>query len=276
MVFLVLFFLGICVPTIVKTSGHWNESYHNNSDFQNQLGRKIIDDLEFKGAEKVLDVGCGTGRISHYCAQRLATGSVLGIDSSQDMINFAQTEYLDSKNLSFVSTDVTKMDHENEFDIIYSLFCLHWVKEQKQAIQNIYHALKPGGKSFLCICCENNLTTQWNKATQKAFEIYPELLSKHVEDVPHQPFDEWIERVKDVGMIVLGSSLDDRTKVFSSVQEMKAFISALNIESNLSPSERSVFLDAALEELYELYGLSINDPFAFTTTILTLKLNKPN
>ncbi len=276
MLYLVLFYLGICMSSSVKTADHWSgEKYHHNSAVQFQVGQKMMDNIEFKGTEKILDVGCGDGKTSEYCVQKLHDGLVVGIDSSQDMINFAKKKYGSVQNLSFNHMDVTEMKYENQFDYVYSLFCLHWVKKQKMAIYNICRALKSGGKAFMYVAHENDLSKQIAGAAQKAFALHPELVSKHQQSMFYQTVDVWKEWIEDAGGVVQECSVSHQTKMFSSVQKMKDFVSTLNVEPNLSEDERSIFLDAVFKELYKLNGLSAGDSFPFKMTTLVLEVSKP-
>ncbi len=125
------------------------QHYDKNSQFQYKEGIKALSQLNIVGNERILDVGCGNGRISAFLAQAVPQGSVIGIDISDNMINFAQDVYKNISNLSFKQADATKLSFNKEFDIVVSIACLHWIKDKKAVIQNMEQSLKPKGRILL-------------------------------------------------------------------------------------------------------------------------------
>jgi ubiquinone/menaquinone biosynthesis C-methylase UbiE len=96
---------------------------------------------------KVLDIGCGTGAITAGIAEKLDDkGSVLGVDVSEIMLEKARTVHAQIPNLEFQSADVYNLDLENQFDLIVCARVLQWLEHPKNAILQMQHALKPGGK----------------------------------------------------------------------------------------------------------------------------------
>ena len=66
---------------------HWNpKDYHKNSSEQQKWGLELLNKIAFSGNERVLDIGCGDGKLTMEIANRVRHGSVLGIDKSEDMI----------------------------------------------------------------------------------------------------------------------------------------------------------------------------------------------
>ena len=62
------------------------EDYARNSGAQARWALELIGKLALAGAEHVLDVGSGDGKITAELARRVPEGSVLGIDSSPEMV----------------------------------------------------------------------------------------------------------------------------------------------------------------------------------------------
>src|SRR5579883_3363626 len=68
----------------------WNaELYRERSTLQQTMAAEVLASLELKGSERVLDVGCGDGRITAEIASRLTNGSVVGVDASMNMVELA-------------------------------------------------------------------------------------------------------------------------------------------------------------------------------------------
>ena len=69
----------------------WNaKAYKEASHHQFKWGLELLDKLELKGNERVLDIGCGDGKLTIEIAKRVPDGYVVGIDNSEEMISFAR------------------------------------------------------------------------------------------------------------------------------------------------------------------------------------------
>jgi ubiquinone/menaquinone biosynthesis C-methylase UbiE len=121
--------------------------YHSNSTLQWDVAMDTIDLISWQGNEHVLDIGCGDGKITAFLAQKLSEGSILGIDISQSMVDFASLHYpqTDYPNLNFQKLGAAEILFENQFDRVVSFSTLHWVMDQEKALKAIHRALIPGG-----------------------------------------------------------------------------------------------------------------------------------
>jgi trans-aconitate 2-methyltransferase len=139
----------------------WNpEDYLHHSGEQEKWARELIPKMGLKGNERLLDIGCGDGRITVEIARFLTNGTVLGIDSSPEMIEFARNSFMDEfRNLAFHCVDVREMDFTREFDVVFSNAALHWVKEHGPVLRKIKQALRPGGKAMLQMAGEGNASS---------------------------------------------------------------------------------------------------------------------
>lgn len=125
--------------------------YSEVSSLQRWLADQHLAMLELDGTERVLDIGCGDGRITAEIARRLESGSVLGIDPSTHMIDFAKAHFAEPAypNLAFALGDATALPYRGEFDVVVSFNALHWVLDQRAALRGIRAALAPTGRAFL-------------------------------------------------------------------------------------------------------------------------------
>jgi len=120
--------------------------YAKNSSVQQQWARELIAKLALRGDEALLDIGCGDGTVTAEIAARLPRGSVLGVDSSADMVALAQRQF---PNLRFQHADARSLPFHDEFDIVFSNATLHWVIDHAPVLRGIHASLKPGGKTLL-------------------------------------------------------------------------------------------------------------------------------
>ncbi len=120
----------------------WNtELYEAKHDFVWKLGEGILELLDSKPGEHILDLGCGTGHLTQRIA---ATGAhVVGVDSSPDMIGQARQNF---PKLTFLLQNATKLAFDNELDAIFSNAALHWMTDASAVAGRMAAALKPGGR----------------------------------------------------------------------------------------------------------------------------------
>ena len=130
------------------------KKYEQASAHQKELGAKVIAELNFRGGERVLDLGCGDGALTCMIADQLPDGWVLGIDASQGMIEAAMPKA--TANLDFRLLDIDDLDFEEAFDIIFSNATLHWVKDHRKLLCNVRRALRPGGRVRFDFAGEGN------------------------------------------------------------------------------------------------------------------------
>jgi trans-aconitate 2-methyltransferase len=127
------------------------QAYNRVSALQQWLAEKSLVSLRLDGHDCILDVGCGDGKITAEIARRLPRGSVLGVDASHAMIAFAARTFPSTThpNLAFQVADAAQLPLADEFDLIVSFNCLHWVRDQAAALRGIRAALGPSGSAHL-------------------------------------------------------------------------------------------------------------------------------
>lgn len=130
----------------------WNaEDYAKHSSAQKEWARELIAKLKLKGHESVLDIGCGDGKITAEIARYVPDGNVVGIDSSEAMIQLANTNFPPKRhpNLSFQLCDARELPFNGKFDIVFSNAALHWIKDHKPVIKGVKNSLKANGRLLL-------------------------------------------------------------------------------------------------------------------------------
>jgi trans-aconitate methyltransferase len=130
----------------------WNAGeYNQHSSLQATIAKEQLVRLTLEGAERILDIGCGDGKITAEIAARVPRGSVLGVDPSRDMIAFANRHFSPATrpNLRFEVADVRHLTYRQEFDRVVSFNALHWVPEQDLALRSIRAALVDAGSALL-------------------------------------------------------------------------------------------------------------------------------
>lgn len=119
----------------------WNAAgYAANAHFVPALGQPVLELLQARPGERILDLGCGDGALTE---KLVALGAqVVGIDSSADMIAAAR-----QRGLNVRMMDARSLTFDNEFDAVFSNAALHWIKDDPDApVGGAFRALKAGGR----------------------------------------------------------------------------------------------------------------------------------
>ena len=143
--------------------------YHRISDPQLAWGRAVAARLAPVAGERILDLGCGTGRLTEEIT-RTPGIHVVGLDRSAAMLREAaarrgqtpapgergqtprpkdggQTPVLDSyARPAYVLGDGAALPFVDIFDAIFSAATLHWIPDHDRLFSSLYTALKSGGR----------------------------------------------------------------------------------------------------------------------------------
>jgi 2-isopropylmalate synthase len=118
----------------------WNaDQYQEHASFVARLGSPVLQLLDPKAHERILDLGCGDGTLTAEIGKH--AGEVVGIDSSQSMVTAAIQKGLTAHVMS--GEDIT---YNNEFDAIFSNATLHWIPDHQKVIRGVARALKENGR----------------------------------------------------------------------------------------------------------------------------------
>jgi len=133
-----------------QIAGHFSDTRHHPWDEFNLFKEYI------KDHEKILDAGCGNGRL-YFSFLRNFNVEYYGIDVSEKLIRIAQdtrnklqdTNKFQISNFKFQTADITDLPfEENQFDLVFCIATFHHLPDKKlrrQALAELYRVLKPGG-----------------------------------------------------------------------------------------------------------------------------------
>ncbi|WBQ06772.1 trans-aconitate 2-methyltransferase [Kribbella sp. CA-293567] len=129
----------------MRTSPVWNPEQYNK--YADERGRPFADLVARVRAEQpglVVDLGCGPGNLTATLVHRWPGATVLGVDSSPEMIEEARP--LATEQLSFEVGDLRQWSAEpGSVDVIVTNATLQWIPEQLDLLPGFVRALAPGG-----------------------------------------------------------------------------------------------------------------------------------
>lgn len=123
------------------------------------LRERVLDGLQLRGDERVLDVGCGRGLFLLGAAKRLTTGKAVGVDlwraedqsgnSPEITLQNARAEAV-APRIEIQTADARQLPFAGAtFDVVVSSWALHNIynpDERATALREIARVLKPGGR----------------------------------------------------------------------------------------------------------------------------------
>lgn len=122
-------------------------TYDRVADPMTRWGQAVLDRLPLAGDERVMDAGCGTGRVTELLAERLPRGRVVALDGSPAMIEAARgrLERFGAR-VEYVVADLGRPLPVGELvDAVFSTATFHWVPDHDALFQNLAAVTRPGG-----------------------------------------------------------------------------------------------------------------------------------
>jgi len=254
----------------------WNaEQYHMVSSPQQEWGRRVLERLPLAGSEHVLDLGCGTGRLTSEIRGRVPGGRVVGLDRSISMLRTAAAWLREhGPRVSLVLGDGAALPFRRAFDAVFSGATFHWIHDHAALFRSIGMALRPGGRLVAQCGGSGNLAVLRGRADR---------IARRPRFAPY--FDEWTEptyyadveattrRLADAGFVDVDVWLEEALTPFDSPEPYREFIATVCVRHHLArlpAAERGAFL----REL-TLAAAADSPPFALDYWRLNIMARRP-
>ncbi len=151
------------------------DTYDRTSEPQQEWAAAVLARLPpLEPDASVLDVGCGTGRVTEALCALVPQGRVLALDASEEMVELARRRLGDRAQVWCES--VLDLDLVEEVDAIVSTATLHWVPDHERLWQRLARALKRGGVLEAQCGGEGNIARVREAIEAAAREAAPALL----------------------------------------------------------------------------------------------------
>ena len=124
----------------MAAEGNWDPgAYARNARFVSDLGAGVLDWLEPRPGELILDLGCGDGALTEKIA---ASGAeVIGVDYSPRMVEAARV-----RGIEAVVMPAEALTFQADFDAVFSNAVLHWMRDIDAVLDGVWRALLQGGR----------------------------------------------------------------------------------------------------------------------------------
>jgi trans-aconitate methyltransferase len=120
---------------------NWDpQAYGREGAFVHKLAGGVVEWLDVKPGERILDLGCGDGQLTVQLAAKGAR--MTGVDSSAAMVETAKSRGVDAEQGSAERLPFPAA----EFDAVFSNAALHWVRRQDEMMAEVRRVLKHGGR----------------------------------------------------------------------------------------------------------------------------------
>lgn len=226
----------------------WNAGrYHEISSPQQTWGRRVLDRLPLTGREQVLDIGCGTGRLTHEIAERVPGGRVVGIDRSAAMLETA-AEWLRERSprTTLVLADGAALPFRRAFDAAFSGATFHWIHDHPALFRSIITALRPGGRLVAQCGGGPNLALLYARADRL---MRDPRFARYFEDWSEPTYFADVEttkrRLTAAGFVNVEVSLEEAPTPFEGPDQFREFIAHVCVRhqaARLPNVERQTFL----------------------------------
>lgn len=239
----ILFFSCIIFNLFSQEGITLAESYKKNSRLQWDLAMKALESFSFDATDKILDVGCGDGKITAFISSHYPQNVIVGLDISDKMIAEATVQH-NLNNLLFLKGNAEEIPFKNQFDKVVSFSALHWVPDQKKAFLSIKESLKDLGMLLVIVPekSSNNVGILCEKMalSEKWASYFPLFkLERHYKNT-----NDYLQILKECGFSIVDLSIFEQQAHYKDRAALKAWIKPLlNFIDHLPAEKKEEFIE---------------------------------
>jgi trans-aconitate 2-methyltransferase len=222
--------------------------YHRVSEPQLAWGRTVVARLAPAPGERVLDIGCGPGRLTAEIAAATET-LVVGLDRSAAMLAEARRPVGGLRTFpAYVRGDGAALPFVDAFDAVFSAATFHHISDHDRLFRSIHAALKPGGRLVAQCGGVGNLDRLEGRARSLMREpAYRAFFEGWSDARRFETLSDTESRLRRIGFTAIDVSLEAAPTPFNGPEAFAEFIACVNLRQHLDrlpPAARDRFVGA--------------------------------
>lgn len=246
---------------VAKAFGEAAIQYDQLAEAQKRIAGRLLELCP--KAQKVLDIGCGTGYWTRRLREHCQAEQVIGLDLAQGMLDFAEKAG-DNSKLQWLCADAEQLPlPEQSLDLIFSSLAIQWCENTSALFAGIQRCLNVGGQAFIATLVPGTLSElaqSWAQVDQ----------AQHVNQFI--PSVRLIQQLQAEGLTLLSAEQYTETLYYPDLKAVFASIKGIGAhhvqgENHLTGRQSILKLKAAYEQLRTDQGL----PVSYQVLILQLK-----
>jgi trans-aconitate 2-methyltransferase len=242
--------------------------YHQVADPQTRWGLKVLERLRPRDGERILDIGCGTGRLTLALAENAPGATVIATDVSPAMVREARKAL--GGRVPVVHANGVCLPFRPGFDAVFSTATFHWIHDHVRLFAEIQRVLQPGGRLVSQAGGGPNLRHLYGRCDALAKEReFAGAFTGWTDPWYFANVEETIGRLRGAGFDDISVWLEETPTGFSRADEYRAFVKTVCLRhqlARLDETRREHYLDRLVEAAAE------DDP-AFTLDYWRLNID---
>jgi trans-aconitate 2-methyltransferase len=232
------------------------QTYDKVSDPQFEWGLEVLDRLDPREDEAVIDAGCGSGRVSEMLLERLPDGRLIGVDGSEEMIRVAGERFEGDDRVTLIVSDLLELTPDllrqnqapSAVDALFSTATFHWIQDHDLLFARIFDVLRPGGRLVAQCGGEGNVAK--HAETIALVGERPEFRS-HLEDLPAMwnfaPAEDTAEKLTAAGFTDVHCELIPKFVTPEQPYEFLTTVTLGPLLARLPEEQRRPFAEAVID-----------------------------
>jgi trans-aconitate 2-methyltransferase len=242
------------------------KDYCEHSFVQKFAAIELLMKIKLSGSERVLDVGCGDGKISAQISRQIPNGQIIGIDISSEMIEFAIKSFsqIENPNLFFLVQDAHNFNFSEEFNVIFSSFCLQWVSNPRLFFECANNSLKKLG--IIAVTVPLGISAELEESLNwiTSLPVWNSYFKSFVSGWHFMPQESYRKILSDYNFNIQMFNVIDEKVVFSSRIEFEKYISQWLSYLNPIPEElKNSFLKKVVDKYLTIIPVKENGKVDF-------------
>ncbi len=227
------------------------ELYHRVASPQFEWGLQVLQRVQLAGTERVLDAGCGSGRLTAELAKRVPRGRVVAVDLSASMAKEARIHLAGAADV--VRADLLSLPFAHVFDLVFSTAAFHWILDQRRLFNELHHALRDGGRLHAQCGGGPNLERLHKRAADlMCDDAFAPWFKDWVEPWEFQDVATARRRLAAAGFGDIEVWLEEKSTRFADAAEFRDFVAGIVLRPHLArighEAERRAFMDRIVEQ----------------------------